>query len=84
MRTGEATLRLFENPKTLSLHRFESSPLANHGAYASDRRCRRRRRRQVYVSPRASRDEVKESLTADREDALVEDETALKEVMLRE
>jgi len=37
-----------------------------------------------YVFPRVSRDEVKESLTIDRENALVEDETALKEAMLRE
>jgi len=36
-----------------------------------------------YVSLRLSRDEVKESLTVDRENALVEDETDLKEAILR-
>lgn len=36
------------------------------------------------VSPRLSRDEVKESLTVNKENALVEDETDLKEAILRE
>jgi len=82
VRTGETTL-----PKTLrdeELHRFESSFL-NHVVCANDRHHHhhyRYRRRQVSLPSRI--DEIKESLTIDREDALVEDETALKEAMLRE
>lgn len=67
------------------LDHFESSLLMNRGVCANDRRRRHRHHRYRQVRPpRVSRDEVKESLTVYREeDAVIEDETALKEAMLR-
>lgn len=65
------------------LDRFKSSLLVNRGVCADDRRRHRHHRYRQVRPPRISGDEVKESLTVYREDALIEDEMALKEAMLR-
>lgn len=84
VRTSEATLRLFENPKTL--RSFIVSSLRLWWTIESSSSPSSSLSSSAGTSPleSVSRDDVKESLTVDREDALVEDETVLKEVMLRE